>query len=494
MGSFLAALPAPPLPLETVEWSVDVVGPYAEVTIRERFRNVGPTPVDALYVFPLSEGAAVDGLWLRVETRELRGEIRARDDARRLYEAARDAGGVAALTESAHADVFTQDVANLPPGAAVDVELRLVQPVERSGGVWTLPLPLATPPGFTAIGDGGSAGARPLPVSRDTGVRARLEVNVHAATGVRWLEVAPYPTVRPDTLGSRAGAVLEELPLDRDVVVRWRTERDVPQGSLLVSDTHALILLEGAAPGTGHALSGLAADVSGCPMTGLTDAPAWLPEGALFQAVGLRVGPCRGPVVVDGFDGPRPLHWELWPRPVPRPRALASAWARRRVALARSPEEVLALGLRWGIVTSQTSFVAIDPGTAGVKAERLRPMSGEGESEVRDGWQDEDGEPEPELLGADLDLNGGYFGALEDAPTARPDRGPARPTMVARRRPPEKTPLTLGGLVLTSAGAALCAVGERGTGPGLEPACVGGIGVGVLGLSLTTWGVLLEGR
>lgn len=470
------------LPLETLQWSADVAGPFAEITLHERFRNTSPDPIDAVYVLPLAPGAAVDGMWMRIETREVRGEIRGRDEARRVYEAARDEGRVAALAESLPAGLFTQDVANLPPGAAIDVEVRLVQPVARVAGEWTLPVAVSAAPRFVPVG------GRPQVVvpSRDTGVRASLAVTVHAATGVRRMGVDPaVPSSRADLLGSRARLELVDLPLDQDLVVTWTTGRARPQASLLATPTHAMLLVEGAERGAGRRWDGLQADWSGCPVSGLTSTPWAIGDEDLFHAIGLRAGPCEG-VVLSGTDRGEGVRVELAARPLPRPRALATAWARARVAVARSEDEVRELGLAWGIVTSQTSFVAVDPGAAGVKAARMAGSPSPA--------------PDPGPLDAERAAGDAVFYkskteiSFDDAPVEGERARPAAAYELARRRPWEKTPLLAAGALLVAGGAAACAVTERGSGRGVGPACVGGLLAVGVGAGAVGWGTILQGR
>ena len=50
-----------PVPLTGVSVVADVVGLCARVTIMQRYENREKQPIEAVYVFPLDEGAAVCG-------------------------------------------------------------------------------------------------------------------------------------------------------------------------------------------------------------------------------------------------------------------------------------------------------------------------------------------------------------------------------------------------------------------------------------------------
>src|SRR5262249_28366347 len=99
-------------PLEHTDVVADVAGFVAHVTVTQVFRNPSPDPIEAVYTFPLSERGAVNAMTLTTGDRVIRADIERRDDARRRYEAARDAGQVASLLDQERPNVFTQSVAN----------------------------------------------------------------------------------------------------------------------------------------------------------------------------------------------------------------------------------------------------------------------------------------------------------------------------------------------------------------------------------------------
>lgn len=340
----------PFLPLESLRYDVDVTGPIARIEVVETFRNTTDGLVDAVYVFPLAPGAAIDHLHIRVGTREIEGVVQGRAEARAAYDAARDEGRTAALTEAVRGDVFTQDVANLPPGEAVVVTFSVVQPVGRAGDHWALTLPLLAPPRFLPLGSAPVLAALSAGSSRDVGVRADVELTVQAGAGVRDLWAAPLPRdVRPDLFGSAARLRLDDLPLDADLSIGWRTARDRPTAALLVSDTHVLVLAE---DGLREPLDGAGVAFGACAVADVVSLPG---PGAVVLA--RRVGACPGPVAVGTA--------RVWPRRAVDAHTLGSAWARARVEVLDAQgaaDGVRALGLEYGLVTSQTSLVAVDSG------------------------------------------------------------------------------------------------------------------------------------
>ena len=85
------------------------------------FINGEEHAIEAIYTFPLGERGAIDAMWIRTEDREIRGEIKRREEAREIYEDAKRAGQFAALLDQERPNIFTQAIANLMPGAEVEV-------------------------------------------------------------------------------------------------------------------------------------------------------------------------------------------------------------------------------------------------------------------------------------------------------------------------------------------------------------------------------------
>ena len=71
-----------PAPLVRTDVRMDTSGMINRVTVSQRFYNPTDKWLEAVYVFPLPEGAAVDHLRPRVGERLLDGKIKAREEAK----------------------------------------------------------------------------------------------------------------------------------------------------------------------------------------------------------------------------------------------------------------------------------------------------------------------------------------------------------------------------------------------------------------------------
>jgi uncharacterized protein YegL len=94
-------------------------------------------PVDAEYIFPLDEKAAVCGFEAELPDKLLIGEVREKQEARAEYNAAIARGETAALLEQDKADVFKQKIGNIPPHSRVNIRITYVTDlkVEADGSI-----------------------------------------------------------------------------------------------------------------------------------------------------------------------------------------------------------------------------------------------------------------------------------------------------------------------------------------------------------------------
>ena len=228
-------------PLERTEVSSQISGFVARVIVKQTFRNPFPDPIEAVYTFPLSERGAIDGMWIRTGGREIRGEIRRREEALEMYERARADGKLAALLDEERRNVFTQRVANLMPGAEVEIEIRYVETLAYEDGSFSWSFPTVVGPRFVPGQATGRSGTGRIPdttrvpdASRITppvapeGTRAGhdigIEVSIDAGVSIESIASLLHE-VEIERDGERRALVRlasrDEIP-NRDFVLRWK--------------------------------------------------------------------------------------------------------------------------------------------------------------------------------------------------------------------------------------------------------------------------------
>jgi Ca-activated chloride channel homolog len=135
-------------PLKHTAVKASVSGPLARVTVTQEFHNPLSEKIEAVYVFPLPNNAAVDDMTMVIGERVVKGKIKRREEARAVYEAARAAGQVASLLDQERPNIFTQSVANILPGATVKVVISYVETMKYEDGTYQFVFPMVVGPRY----------------------------------------------------------------------------------------------------------------------------------------------------------------------------------------------------------------------------------------------------------------------------------------------------------------------------------------------------------
>ncbi len=224
--------------------SVDarVSGFAARVEVEQTFENPYERAIEAVYLFPLPDDAAVDGMELHTGERVVRGQIRERTEARREYRAARDRGVLASLLEQERPNLFRQAVANILPGERVRVVLRYTQVLPYEAGSYRFVFPMVAGPRYTPRGEGEPAddaegGVSQVVLAPGAERSDRVDVRISASLGGTLRDVTS-PTheldvARPSDRSARV--TLSRLLPDRDLDVRFAVAGDEPSLAVLAS-------------------------------------------------------------------------------------------------------------------------------------------------------------------------------------------------------------------------------------------------------------------
>jgi Ca-activated chloride channel family protein len=135
-------------PLRHTRVLAEVSGNIARVEVQQLYVNPSAKRLEAVYAFPLPANAAVTDMYFRIGKRIVYSEVKRREEARQTYETARREGKTAALTEQERPNLFTQSVANIPPGESVAVVLRYVHEVPFDDGRYLFVFPTTIGPRY----------------------------------------------------------------------------------------------------------------------------------------------------------------------------------------------------------------------------------------------------------------------------------------------------------------------------------------------------------
>ncbi|MCP4782058.1 MAG: VWA domain-containing protein [Fuerstiella sp.] len=128
----------------SVDVTADIVDQVAKVQMAQTFKNISRRTLETQFLFPLPDGVAINGLTLIVDGKELPGELKAKDQARREYEAIVRKQKDPALLEYVGQGLFRTSVFPIPAGQERRVEIRYTQLLKSDSGLIDFTLPLGT--------------------------------------------------------------------------------------------------------------------------------------------------------------------------------------------------------------------------------------------------------------------------------------------------------------------------------------------------------------
>ena len=219
--------------------NITVNGLVARVSVMQEFKNTGSEWVEGVYVFPLPDKAVVDYMRLYIGDRFIEGEIREKDQARKEYEQAKQAGKKTSLVEQQRANLFTTSVANIAPGETVIVEIEYLEDLQYDEGTFSLRFPMTLTPRYipgqaladrqgsgwspdTSLVDDASLISPPM-VFASGGHRISLRASVNAGMPLEIIASRYHPVNVRETDGryivTMAG---RRAAMDHDFELLWR--------------------------------------------------------------------------------------------------------------------------------------------------------------------------------------------------------------------------------------------------------------------------------
>ncbi|MDO8425455.1 MAG: VIT domain-containing protein [bacterium] len=240
-------------PLKHTDVDARIAGRLAHVTVRQEFTNPYEEVIEAVYVFPLPEDAAVNRMEMHIGDRIVRGIIKTREEARATYEEAKREGKRAGLLEQERANIFTQSVANIQPGESITVEIAYVHALVPNDGIFTFAFPMVVGPryipGTQAVGQIGTGtvpdtdavpdASRITPPVLPPGTRSGHDIALTATLSAGYpITALDTPTHAVDIVrSSDTQATVALKPFDtipnKDFVLRWRTDAESIAPALL---------------------------------------------------------------------------------------------------------------------------------------------------------------------------------------------------------------------------------------------------------------------
>src|SRR5215470_4821333 len=169
-------------PLKHTDVKAEISGFISRVVVTQQFENLFKDKIEAVYMFPLPQNAAVDDMTMIVGERIVRGKILPREEARLVYEEAKSSGKVAGLLDQERPNIFTQAVANILPGEQVKITISYVETLSYVNGAYEFVFPMVVGPRYVPAGVPDASRITPavLPAGMRSGHDISLEVALDA--------------------------------------------------------------------------------------------------------------------------------------------------------------------------------------------------------------------------------------------------------------------------------------------------------------------------
>ncbi|TAN41959.1 MAG: VWA domain-containing protein [Nitrospirae bacterium] len=230
------------IPLMGVEVIGDITGTAARVKIIHRFKNNEDCPLEAIYKYPLPEGAAVCGFTIKTNEKTVVGSVDEREAAFEQYDKALSEGDGAYLLDQERSNIFTLSVGNLNPKSTVTIETEYVTLLENNDNEVRFYLPTTISPRYIPDNmpdyNGIPEGERVNPEFRShVSYGLSIKLNIHGKETITAVE-SPSHKIRTSF---NAESIMVEfsadtVEMDKDFVLNVKHKEDSKSKAYLCVD------------------------------------------------------------------------------------------------------------------------------------------------------------------------------------------------------------------------------------------------------------------
>lgn len=181
------------LPLLTSESHTSLISTSYRTTLKQFFNNPSDKDIkECIYTFPLYDGVALVSFKCHVGGRTLRGVVKEKNKAKKVYDEAVARGETAGLMEQLPeaSDVFSTKLGNIPAGEPVVVEIEYVgelkQEAETNGVRFTIPTNIA--PRYGSVTSGSAA-----PSATSSGIQIVVDAQMPTGSNIQGIQSPSHP-------------------------------------------------------------------------------------------------------------------------------------------------------------------------------------------------------------------------------------------------------------------------------------------------------------
>lgn len=217
-------------PLKHTDVQAEISGFLARVTVTQEFVNPTSRAIEAVYKFPLPGDAAVDGMEMRIGSRVVKGAIKRREEAQKMFEDARQRGQTAALLNQERPNIFTQSVTNIGPGERVRIVIQYVETVKYEAGHYEWVFPMVVGPRYipASVPNGRDLQPKRTPQGTRAGHDINVRVTVDAGIPLRELASSTHAVdiLRGDPQNALVSLKNQQSIPNQDFILRYAVAGD----------------------------------------------------------------------------------------------------------------------------------------------------------------------------------------------------------------------------------------------------------------------------
>ncbi len=250
---------------------MEINGLVNHTRLQQRFYNSSHEFVNGEYVFPLPDTASVDSLTIKIGSRIIKGEIKEKAQAKKLFEQAQRQGKKAALLTQNRPNLFRMAVTNIPPGEIIEISMSYVNAVEFDQGEYRVMFPMTLTPRYnSSIAINGEPGRENLnsenlsdnsfqnpsfmlnhPAGAD--IKNPVELSIHFTPGFKVSNVisSSHDIIVNDVdqQSQRIAFSQRFVPMDSDFHLSWKQNNKALQPQLFVESVYSEGVVEGTEEG-----------------------------------------------------------------------------------------------------------------------------------------------------------------------------------------------------------------------------------------------------
>ncbi len=213
-------------PLKQTTVKAEISGFLSRVKVTQEFENNFTVPIEAVYVFPLPNNSAVDDMTMKIGERTIRGKIMKRDEAKQVYETAKNNGQTASLLNQERPNIFTQAVANIMPNEKITIEISYVETLKYDDGSYEFVFPMVVAPRYnpaSMTAEQSKTISPPVALKTRAGHDISIEISLNAGVPVEEIRSTSHEleTVNLSSNSSNIKLKADKVIPNKDFILRY---------------------------------------------------------------------------------------------------------------------------------------------------------------------------------------------------------------------------------------------------------------------------------